>query len=84
MSTFAGDQLNKHRRTVTLILDLLTGYCRLSKYTSKLDLTKNSICRFCKTEEEALQHSIYQCRELAKLKLECIADSIEKLLADTD
>lgn len=72
MSKSTEDLLNKGRKIVKLMVALLTGYCSLKKYMSKLDLRNNAMCRNCQTKEETSQYILCQDERLAKLRLECI------------
>lgn len=56
MPKFTENLLNIKRRTVKLIVSLLTGHSRLKKHIGRLNQP---------------QHIFSQCKELARLMLEC-------------
>lgn len=70
MFKFTDDLLNKGRRTVKLMVGLLTGHCCLNKHMSNFGLRESDMCRFCQTEEETLQHILCEWEGLGRLRLQ--------------
>lgn len=63
MPKLTGDLLNKGRRSLKVIVELARGHCSLNNRIRKRGLMENPMCRICQTEEEALQHILYEGRQ---------------------
>ncbi|KAJ8968204.1 hypothetical protein NQ317_018863 [Molorchus minor] len=60
--------LGRSRRTLNLLVGILTGHCRLNRHLSLMGIEQNPICPKCEMEEETSLHFLGQCTALGRLR----------------
>ena len=53
--------VNLDRKNLGMMVQIITGHCRLNYHESKINATTNSSCRFCQWEDETAWHLIGEC-----------------------
>ncbi|KAK9499943.1 hypothetical protein O3M35_002877 [Rhynocoris fuscipes] len=58
-----------------MIVDLLTGHCRLNKHMRNLRIVEDDLCRYCLEEEESAVHILCHCEGLARLRFRIFGEA---------
>ena len=53
--------VNLDRQSLGMMVQIITGHCRLNYHESKINATTNPSCRFCQWEDETAWHLIGEC-----------------------
>ena len=73
----SGAIINLDRKTLGMMIQVLTGHNHLKYHQSKIDaLQQDTSCRFCLEEEETSAHLILTCPRFWYARMECFNDTI--------
>lgn len=63
---------NKRRAQIRARMGILTGHARTNKYMSRTDADKSSLCRFCNSSQEKVEHLIMSCHRLDHIRYDTL------------
>jgi len=68
-NTYAREILLYERRTLKIILEMITGHCRLRKHLHTIGIASEPDCRKCGIEEETAHHIVCECKKIHQGKI---------------